>query len=178
MPLVEIRYAEALIEITEENSITDEVLNDFDSLKNIFDNTPELEHFLRDPNIQPNTKKKLLEEVFKDEVDKSLLRFLYLLVDKNRIAYIKGILLEYKRLANERKNVLSLKISSAVQLDELQIDKIKDKYKKIYNKDRVTTVVEIDSSLIGGIRVKIGDRVEDFSVKSRLDSLKNLLIER
>ena len=178
MPLVECRYAEALIEITEENCSTDEVLIDLSTLVNVFNNNPELEEYLKNPNIQLKVKKKLLEEVFKGLVNENLLRLLYLLIDKNRIKYIKGILTEYKRLIDKKRNVLNLKISSAVQLDELQIKKIEEKYAKIHKNDMVNTVVQIDKSLIGGIKVQIGDRVEDYSVKSRLDSLKNLLAER
>ncbi len=178
MPLVECRYAEALSEITEENCSTDEVLSDFEALVNIFENNPELEGHIKNPNMQLMGKKKLLGEVFKGVIDENLLRLLYLLVDKNRTKHIKGILIEYKRLVDKKRNVLNLKISSAVQLEELQIKKIEEKYAKIYKKEMVSTVVQIDRSLIGGIKVQIGDRVEDYSVKSRLDSLKNLLAER
>ena len=178
MPLVECRYAEALIEITEDNRSTDQVLIDFGTLVNIFENNPQFEVYLKNPNMQLSEKKKLLGEVFKGVIDENLLRLMYLLVDKNRIGYIKGILIEYKRLVDKRRDVLNLKISSAVQLDELQINKIEEKYAKMYKKDKVSTVVQIDRSLIGGIKVQIGDRIEDYSLKSRLDSLKNLLAER
>lgn len=178
MPLVECRYAEALIEITEENCRTDVVLSDFEDLLKSFENNPELEAFLSNPNVQVHEKKKLLEDLFKGEIDENLLRLLCLLIDKSRTKHIKGILQEYKRFADKRKNVLNLKIISAVHLEELQIEKIKEKYAKIYKKDSVNTVVDIDSSLIGGIKVQIGDRIEDYSLKTRLDNLKNLLMER
>ncbi len=178
MPLVECRYAEALIEITEENCSTDEVLINLNELVNIFESNPELEGYLKNPNIQLMVKKELLGKLFKGLVNENLLRLLYMLVDKNRIKYVKGILIEYKRLVDKKRNILNLKISSAVQLDEMQIKKIEDKYAKIHKSDMVSTVVEIDKSLIGGIKIQIGDRVEDYSVRSRLDSLKNLLAER
>ncbi|HOQ00313.1 MAG TPA: F0F1 ATP synthase subunit delta [Acetivibrio clariflavus] len=178
MPLIEARYAEALVEITEENHSTDKVLDDFSTFVSIFNNSPELEEYLKKPNVQSTAKKKLLDELFMGQVDENFLKFLYLLVDKNRINCIGGILQEYKRMADEKKNVLNLKIISAVPLDDLQIEKIKEKYAGIYKKDKVNAVVNIDRSLIGGIKVQIGDRVEDYSVKSRLDSLKKLLTER
>lgn len=177
MPLVECRYAEALIDITETNCSTDAVLNDFNALISILDDSPVLSDYLGNPQIQKGEKKKLLTEVLQDSIDENLLRLLFLLVDKARTTHIKGILFEYNRFANEKKNVLNLKISSAVQLDELQVEKIKEKYAKAYKSDRVSTILEIDKSLIGGIKVQIGDRVEDYSIKSRLDSLKSLLMQ-
>ncbi|OPZ91358.1 MAG: ATP synthase subunit delta [Firmicutes bacterium ADurb.Bin419] len=100
-----------------------------------------------------------------------------LLIDKARTKHIKGISNGYKRLADEKRDVLKLKIISAVQLDEQQVEKIREKYSKTYKKGKVSAILQIDKSLIGGIKVQIGDRVEDYSIKSRLDSLRSLLIQ-
>lgn len=177
MPLVEERYAEALIEITEANVSTDKVLSDFIALINLLDSVEELEDYLGNPQIQSEMKKRLLSEMFEGRIDESLFKLLLLLIDKARTKHIRGISEEYKRLADEKRNILKLKIISAVQLDELQIEKIREKYSQIYNNKKVRTVLQIDKSLIGGIKVLIGDRAEDYSVKTRLDSLRNLLLQ-
>lgn len=177
MPLVESRYAEALIEITEKNSSTDKVLKDFDALINLISNNSELSVFLENPQVQMSAKKKLIMDITGDSIDSNLLNLIMILIDKTRIKHVKGIYCEYKRFADERRDILNLKIISAVKLDDLQVDKIIEKYKKIYKKDLVNAVLQIDESLIGGIKVQIEDRVEDFSLKTRLDSLKSLLIQ-
>ncbi|WP_010246347.1 ATP synthase F1 subunit delta [Acetivibrio cellulolyticus] len=176
MPLVESRYAEALIEITQKDGSTDKVLNDFDTLINLINNNSDLSAFLENPQIQVGDKKKLLMDML-EGIDPNILKLIMLLIDKGRIKQIRGIFSEYKRFADERRDVLNLKIISAVKLDELQVDKIIEKYKMIYKKDRVNTDLQIDESLIGGIKVQIEDRVEDFSLKTRLDGLKSLLIQ-
>ncbi len=177
MPMVEGRYAEALIEITEANGSTDRVLTDFDAVVDLLDSTGELVDYLGSPQVQIDMKKKLLSEMLEGRIDESLFKLLLLLTDKNRTKYIKGISNEYKRHADEKRNVLKLKIISAVQLDEQQVEKIREKYSTTYKKGKVSALLQIDKSLIGGIKVQIGDRVEDYSVKARLDSLKSLLIQ-
>lgn len=177
MPLVESRYAEALIDITEKNGKTDKVLKDFDALLNLLDNNSDLSTFLENPQVQLSAKKKLIKDIVGDSIDSNLSNLIMILIDKGRIKYVKGIYLEYRRFADERRDVLNLKIISAVELDDLQVDKIIEKYKKIYNKELVNAVLQIDKSLIGGIKVQIEDRVEDFSLKTRLDSLKSMLMQ-
>lgn len=177
MPLVESRYAEALIDITEKDDITDKVLKDFDALINLMDNNSELSIFLENPQVQLSAKKKLIKDIVGDRIDSNLSNLIMILLDKGRIKYVKGIYCEYKRFADERRDVLNLKIISAVKLDDLQVDKIIEKYKKIYKKELVNVVLQIDKSLIGGIKVQIEDRVEDFSLRTRLDSLKSLLMQ-
>ncbi len=177
MPLVEERYAEALIEITEANISTDKVLSDFDAVINLLDSTGELGDYLGNPQIQLDMKKKLLSDMFDGRIDESLFKLLLLLTDKARTKHIRGISDEYKRLADEKRNVLKLEIISAAQLDELQVEKICEKYAATYKKGKVSAVLQIDKSLIGGIKVQIGDRVEDYSVKTRFDSLRSLLIQ-
>jgi len=101
-----------------------------------------------------------------------------LLVDKERFENIRGIVEEYFRLADERKNILNMTIISAFPLEDVQINRIKEKYKKLYNKTDVKAKLIIDKSLIGGVKIQIGDKVIDDSIKGRLLCLKEALLQR
>jgi len=61
---------------------------------------------------------------------------------------------EYFRLADERKNILNMTIISAFPLEDVQINRIKEKYKKLYNKTDVKAKLIIDKSLIGGSKYR------------------------
>jgi F-type H+-transporting ATPase subunit delta len=67
-------------------------------------------------------------------------------------------------------------ITSAAPIEQSQVNAIKDKYRKLHNASDVKTELVIDKSLIGGIKVKIGDKVIDGSIKGRLESLKELIV--
>ncbi|MFZ5986114.1 MAG: F0F1 ATP synthase subunit delta [Bacillota bacterium] len=178
MPLVNKRYAEALIEITEDNGSTDEVIDNFRKVAALFEESWDFRLFLLDPKVQAESKKEVLKDAFESRVRCELLNFLFLLIDKGRTRYIPGILDEYIGLADMKKNVLNLKIISAVPLEETQVNKIKEKYMKLYGKNNAKAEIHIDKSLIGGIRIQIGDKVIDDSIKARLMDLKEIMLKQ
>jgi len=97
--------------------------------------------------------------------------FISLLIDKNRISYLDGISKEYSKLTQIMNNELFIKIISASELDEAEINGISDKYKKVYNASTVKYELSIDESLLGGVKVIVGNKVYDGSVKTRLRNM-------
>ncbi|MCX7921025.1 MAG: F0F1 ATP synthase subunit delta [Clostridia bacterium] len=177
MPLVERRYAEALVGISEKEGKIEEYQQEFQSIVDIFNNQQDFRLFLLNPEIKTEVKKGFVEKIFKNSIRPEMTSFLMLLLDKGRIKLLPTILDEFTRLADKKKNTLSMTIISAVELDESQISKIKEKYREVYQARQVKADVEIDSSVIGGVKVKIGDKVIDGTVKGRLDSLRELLVK-
>jgi F-type H+-transporting ATPase subunit delta len=177
MPLVNKRYAEALIKITEENNTTKGVLSDFAEVVKVLEENKELKLFFLNPHVKISDKKDVLKELFEGKISIELLNLLKLIVDKDRIKYIPGILDEYSKLYDENRNVLNLKISSAVPLEEMQINSIKQTYLRLYDKSSAKVKLEIDEKLIGGVRVQIGDKVIDGSIKGRLESMMEIMMK-
>ena len=175
MSLIERRYAEALIDISVENGAIDGYQQEFQNVVDVYNKEQELKFFLLNPRVNTDAKKDVLKKVFSDSVNSNVVNFLMLLLDKGRAKFLPGILEEFIRLADKKKNILNMTIISAAPLKDAQIDEIKEKYMKIYNASSVKVNVEVDESLIGGVKVKIGDRVVDGSIKGRLESLKELL---
>ena len=91
--------------------------------------------------------------------------------DKNRIKYIDGISKEYSELARNKNNEIKLKIISATGLTDDEINGITDKYKKVYNAANVSYEQFIDESVIGGVKVVIGNKVYDGTVKTQLNNM-------
>jgi len=79
-----------------------------------------------------------------------------------------------KKLGDERQNILNITIYSAIEISQQEIDKINDIYKSRYNAMEIKSKVVIDKKLLGGIKVKINNHIEDASSVSRLQSLKEL----
>ncbi len=79
-----------------------------------------------------------------------------------------------KKLSDERQNILNITIYSAVEVPQQQIDKISEIYKSRYNAMEIKSRVVIDRKLLGGIKVKINNHIEDASAETRLQSLKDL----
>ena len=175
MPLVEKRYAEALLLLSGPNvSKYKEELADF---INIYKQDKELRTFLLNPTIKSNKKQQLLTNVFETSLEPNVLKFLLLLIEKQRLIYIESIYNQYVKLAHEIANIIDMKIISANPLTEQQVEAIKNKYILKYKASSANAQIILDQELIGGVKVIIGDKVYDGSIKGQMDSLKELIVK-
>lgn len=172
MSAVERRYAEALVDAAESKESIDEVQSELRVFADLYSKHPDFTSFFLSPEIGKKEKKGALK-VMLDGSRSIVLSFLQLLIDKDRMHNLQGIYNEYVDIADKRKKVLDLKIKTFAAIDDAQLEKIKEKYMKEYDASHVKTTVSIESELLGGIVVQIGDRVIDGSVKGRLKGLKD-----
>lgn len=173
MPIVEKRYAQALLELS---------LNDINSVKQeleqlvaIYNSDTGFHDFLIDPRIKMDKKQALIRDVFSDKLSKNMLNFVLLLIAKKRIIELPSIYEQYVQLADEKANVLDMKVITTVPLEEDQIKSLKEKFGSKYKASSVKITEIIDASIIGGIKVIIGDKVYDGSIKGRIESLTELV---
>jgi F-type H+-transporting ATPase subunit delta len=176
MPLVEKRYAHALIDIAVKDGMLDVYGQELNMLKDTYNSSPEFEIFLLNPEVKLEDKKRILSSTLQDKIQKNVLSFILLLLDKNRIKHLPGIAEEYSIIADNTRNTLNMTIISAVPLEEQQIESIKKKYQQLYKATAVEALITVDKSIVGGIKVKIGDKVIDGSIEGRLESLRELLL--
>lgn len=173
MPLVEKRYAQALMELSQSDIGTlKQELEDFVA---IYNQDEEFRSFLINPIIKAENKQTVIKNVFTDKLSKNMLNFILLLISKNRIKNVAEIYKQFVRLINEKGNILDMKIITAEPLSEQQVSSIKEKFRVKYNAVAVKSEEIIDASIIGGIKVIIGDKVYDDSIKGRIESLTELV---
>ncbi|NJD03702.1 MAG: F0F1 ATP synthase subunit delta [Ruminiclostridium sp.] len=177
MSLVENRYAEALIDIAAEKASIDAFMRDLGAFAEIYGHEPGFKDFLLNPQNETRIKKLVVKNAFNGRIESDIISFVSLLLDKSRIKYLPGIYEEFVKLADERRSILNINIISATPLDERQIATIAEKYRKLYKAASVKAQVKIAANLIGGVRVVIGDKVTDASVKGRLMELQQLLMK-
>jgi len=175
MPLVEKRYAEALIRIGVEQNIIDTFQADMDSVEKVIVGNDQLKKFLNNPSLKKNSKKEAIEEIFGKEIHKDTVNFLKVLIDKGRMKNFSGIIEQYKLLADEIKKCLNLKVISAEALSENQLKKLGEKLRVQYGSQDVKVDSVLDPSIIGGVIVRIGDKMIDGSVKGKLDRMQSVL---
>ena len=168
-------YAEALFKATEEIDNSLKTLSQLEEICTLFDKSPDLTIILHNPAISKNKKHEIIENIFKGSIDKKLLNFLKILIDKDRLVEIHSILSAYKELIDKKLNKKDVEIISSFELDKKQKDKIKSAVEK---KLAVKTSIEwiVNSDIMAGLIFKFDDTVIDLSMKSKLESLnKNLL---
>ena len=170
MAAIERRYAKALIDALKSKEDKIKVDLELAELTNLFNNNDQFKKTLLDPRIEPKVKIGVIKEIF-SQTNPMFISFISLLIDKNRIGYLDGISKEYSKLTQIMNNELFIKIISASLLDESEINGISDKYKKVYNASTVKYELAVDEELIGGIKVIVGNKVYDGSVKTRLRNM-------
>lgn len=176
MPLIEKRYAEALIALSVQNGTTEDYQQELQVIVDLFNSQQEFRIFLLNPKIKIDVKKEVITNVFSGKAKNELVNFLSLLLDKGRIRNLPGILAEYVIIADKLKNTLNITIVSATPLENQQVHEIVEKYKRLYHAANAKMNLEIDKRLIGGVKVKIGDKVVDGTIAGRLEDLKAVLL--
>lgn len=170
MSVIEQRYAKALLDALKSNEEKSNVNLELAEVSELFVGNNEFRKILLDPRIASNIKVDVIREIFSKN-NPMFISFLGLLIDKNRIGCLDGISREYGKLIQAINSEINIKIVSATKLDEDEINGISDKYKKIYNAMSVKYDLDIDEDLLGGVKVIVGNKVYDGSLKTQLRNI-------
>ena len=175
------RYAAALYEIAlekkdlpEQENMVDVVEGELKEDEKVIEENSGLNKMLYNPQITPAAKKETLVKLFEGRISKVTGNFLALLVDRRRETYYADIVAEYIALANAGRNIIAAQITSAVALNEKEKAELNQIMSKLAGK-KVQTSFTVDPSIIGGVVVRMGDKIIDGSVKTRLAAMRESL---
>ena len=164
------RYAEAFFAIAQEQKKIDEFQQELGEVVDVIMSNEDLKAFMFHVLIPPQEKKDILSRLFADRVSVSTLNFLNLVMDKRRADHLGVMFDEYQTMADESKNVLKAEVTSAKHVKEQDLAQLEKTLSEATGK-KVRVMLTVDPSLIGGVKVRIGDRVIDASVVKKLDML-------
>jgi F-type H+-transporting ATPase subunit delta len=168
------RYAKALFELAKEQNIITQVEEDLSTTVTVIRQNAELNQVLLHPNIDITSKTNLLKQLFEGKVAEPVLGTLVLLISRGREELLPYLLLDYIDIASAALNQATAFVTSAFELSEADKAAVAAHFGKLEGKTiRVQSVV--DKSLIGGITVRIGDRLYDGSLSGRLNRLEQTL---
>ena len=168
-------YGEALFELALERNELDSMAEQVNVLANAFAENPELVKLISHPKISKEEKINVIETIFKGRMSDDIVGFLVIIVEKDRGSEIEDILKLFQAKVREYKKIGVARVCSAVELSAEQKQKVEQKLLQQTSYESFEVTYEVDASLIGGMVIRIGDRVVDSSVKTKLDSLtKNL----
>ncbi|MBE6113986.1 MAG: F0F1 ATP synthase subunit delta [Erysipelotrichaceae bacterium] len=177
METVSSRYATALFELACEKQCADNWQEQMRFVKSVFAKNKEYLAFFSHYRITLEEKQAVLRGVFENKIDRDLMNFLFLLLDKKRIGNIVKISTAFNTLCNEAKNVSEGIVYSVNELSAEQKDAIEATVGK---KLGVTLDLtnRLDANLISGVKVVVGDNVIDGSLQHRITSLKSELLKK
>ena len=169
------RYAEALFQLAQQKQVIDEVSNDFDELIKVIETTPELLSLLSSPKFSIERKKQIVAEIFAS-ASPIVVNTLQLLIDKKRVDEVKSLANEYKLLASGALGSAEATVYSTRELTDSEKNEISTAFAKLVGKEKLIIKNVIEPSLLGGVRVQIGNYIFDNTVANKLEGLKRTLV--
>ncbi|MGD9677949.1 MAG: ATP synthase F1 subunit delta [Vulcanibacillus sp.] len=168
------RYAKALFELTKETDLLDRMEQDLQLIIKVIYDDEEIRRFLAHPQITREVKKKIIASALSDKILKLTKNMLFQLIDNNRQEVLGEILNQYVKLANIHREIIDVEAISVVSLNEKEKDRIAESFKNKFGK-KVRLINKIDSSILGGMVIRIEDKVYDGSIKTKLQVMKRSL---
>jgi len=175
--LVGKRYAKALLAVAIENNKIEEYKEDLECLIKYFEEVCEFKFFIENSQLGKEEKKDTMSKILANDCDEKFLNFVKVLIDKDRMNILSDILENYEILANEYQNIIEIKVTSAMSLDDYDIEKIKEKYKSYFEGFKIKIKNVIDKDIIGGLKLEFGDTVIDATLKTKLNDLRNHMLD-
>ncbi|MEW6413583.1 MAG: ATP synthase F1 subunit delta [Candidatus Zixiibacteriota bacterium] len=168
------RYAHALYLSAEGKGLLNIAYEQLNDLSDFVQKDPKLRNFLSAPQVLEESKKDLVRKVFAQRIDRLLVEFLVVLIDKGRIRYLVEIIDEFGRLVEAHQGVGRVTVITAVTLTDSEREQLS---RKMAAKTGLKIVLEekIDPSIIGGLIVLLHDEIIDGSVKHGLNLVRDQL---
>nr|YP_009028779.1 ATP synthase CF1 subunit delta [Asterionellopsis glacialis]AGH28328.1 ATP synthase CF1 subunit delta [Asterionellopsis glacialis] len=164
-------YARALYDFSVENNIMHQITADFQNLEVFLNKADELTGYLNSPVVTKEAKKAVLTKTLQDQVNTETFKFLMVLVERDRISLVNGIITNYLELVYETASIKMIEVTTAFAFTNLQKNTLIKKLKELTNAREIRLVINVDSSLIGGFLIKTSSKVIDFSIKNQLQKL-------
>ena len=168
------RYAQALYEEAESTDVLEAADRDIALLRETVSASADLTRFFRSPLIAREKKNAVVKQLFSERVNALTLRFLRLLVEKEREDILPEIARAYQHLRDEQEGVVEATASVAIPVPASEERRLQQAIERMTGK-RIRLHVRHDPGLIGGIVVRVGDTVYDGSVAHQLKGLRERL---
>lgn len=165
------QYSKALYEIGLENDNLVNLLEEFKELWELINKNENLKEALFHQRVLVDEKERVFKRIFSDKLSEDMYKFMMLLIQKRRIYFLENIFKEFRKLIYKHENVITVKVTTAVEMSDTLRDKLKNKLNQFVDK-KIEMKEVCDPDIIGGMIIKIGDYLIDGSIKNKLESLE------
>ena len=165
------RYGVSLLETAIEKKNLDVITTDIQLVVDTLAQNKKLLLMLESPVIRPETKLKILKEIFDKKISKDSMDFIEFVISKQRESLLQSIGNRFLELRDEYLGIANVVVSAASEFTNEQKNVLQNRLEKILNK-KVRVNFKIDLELVGGFIAKVGDTLYDASIKHQLELLK------
>ncbi len=168
------RYAKAVLATAIERQLDDVVANDLATVATLGDGSADFRAMMRSPIIDADVKLSVLKEALGATINPLTMEFLKLVIEKGRGNLWREIVMEYRALLDDRKNIERILVTSAVELGAQERSQLESVLSARLKKTVVASY-KTDPAILGGAVIRVGDQVLDGSIRHQLHVLKDKL---
>ena len=173
--LVSKTYGDALFAVAMEENRMDEFFEAALSLVEILRTNEDFSKLMNHPKIIKEDKVKIVEETFSNKIPTEMVGLMALMVEKGRSNEMLSVFEYFVDLVKEEKKIGKADVTTAVVLSDKQKEKVEKKLLETTKYESFEMCYHVDESLLGGMVIRIGDRVVDSSIKTKLYELSRQL---
>jgi F-type H+-transporting ATPase subunit delta len=170
-----VTYARSLLELAQEKNQADSIGKDLAGIAEVLQTNATFDAFLRDPGISVAERTRVIDTVLKPSIDPLLANFLGVLNARNRMGILGEIASAYDDLLDEASGKIEVDVTTAQQLSPEELEEVRQKVSTALKKDAVIHQY-VDESIIGGLVLRVQDKLIDASVRSQLQTMKRQLL--
>ena len=168
-------YSEALFETGIEDGTLDTLYEEALTVQQILKDNPDFSRLMNHPKILKEEKEQIVESVFKGRISDELTGFLKLIVTNKRYAEVDHILESFVLKVKEHKKIGIAYVTTPIELTDAQKEAVKARLLDTTDYVSMEMNYTLDKSLIGGMVIRIGDRVVDSSIRTKLEGIEKEL---
>ncbi len=170
-------YAQALFEVASQRGGADDIENDLEGIKKLLETNREFRDILYHPSITKTDKKDIINKTIGRQCSSKWVRnLLYILIDKRREKILDFLPDVFKGVAGQIRGVVSVKVQTAFPLTGTRRVKLKENIEKL-TKKKVELETEVNKEIIGGMIIRIENKIIDGSITNQLKNLKKNLLK-
>lgn len=171
------RYALALFQIAKENNTIDQFEQELLVIQKVTLDHPELLNVLKHPKVLLEKKKSMIGEAFAS-LSQPVLNTLLILIERQRISVIPQLAEHFVKLANDERGTEDATVYSVRLLSQDELTALSDTFAKKIGKSSLRLKNVIDQNLVGGVKLRIGNRIYDGSISGKLERIERQLVAK
>ena len=170
------KYSQALYEVAVKEKEANQILARLYNLRNLLKSIPELNQLLLTRRVQVKDKMIILNNILGDKISVIEMDLLILLVKNGHMILFAEVVKRFNYLLEKNSEVIKVEITTSIRLSNDEIQQISSKIENIIQK-KIDILAETDSSIMGGIKLRVDNTLIDGSVHGRLQQIRDMLTQ-
>ena len=170
------KYTQALFKVVVKENDINQVSDRLHNIRSILKSVPELNQLLITRRVQVQDKMNILKNIFSYNISNIEMDLMVLLMENGHMMLFGEVIKRFDYLLDKNSQVIKIRITSSARLSDDEVQQISSKIENKIQK-KVNVKIKTDTSIIGGIKLRVGNTLIDGSISSRLQKMRDTLIQ-